>query len=177
MTPPVALVNLLKPWADFYGDSKAAETIITFLHIGGLLLAGGLAIAADRGTIRALRHEAAERGGHLAELNAVHRWVVPGLGVVLLSGVALLTADIEAFWGSWIYWVKMGDLLGEDGARRRAADQRLSHEPRRAGVGERCERDVSALARVATHGTHQSRSLVHDGGARRRARQLLLISG
>jgi hypothetical protein len=107
ITPPESLVNLLKPWADFYGHSKAAVTIVTFLHIGGLLLAGGLAIATDRSTLRALRLEAAERGSHLRELSVVHKWVVPGLVVVLLSGVALVTADIETFWASWIYWLKM----------------------------------------------------------------------
>jgi len=25
----------------------------------------------------------------------------------VLSGVALLAGDIETFWGSWIFWVKM----------------------------------------------------------------------
>lgn len=107
MTPPDALVHFFKPWADFYGHSKLATTIVQFLHIGGLLLAGGLAIAADRGTLRALRLAAAERHGHLRELAAVHRWVLTGLTIVVLSGIALVTADIETFFGSWLYWTKM----------------------------------------------------------------------
>ena len=107
ITPPDALVGLLKPWADFYGHSKGTETVVTFLHIGGLLLAGGLAIGADRATLRALRLGASERSGHLRELAAMHRWVLTGLTVIVLSGVALVTADIETFWASWIYWVKM----------------------------------------------------------------------
>lgn len=111
MTAPVALVTFLKPWADFYGDSKGTETVVTFLHIGGLLLAGGLAIATDRGTLRALKLAAHERGHHLGELSGVHRWVLTGLTIVALSGVLLVTADIEAFWASWIYWVKMGLVL------------------------------------------------------------------
>jgi uncharacterized membrane-anchored protein len=107
MTPPAALVSLLKPWADFYGDSKAAETIVTFLHLGGLLLAGGLAIAADRHTIRALRLASEDRHGHLRELATVHRWVLSGLTLIVASGVALVAADIETFWASPLYWIKM----------------------------------------------------------------------
>ena len=79
ISPPDALIELLKPWSEFYSHSKLAATIVQFLHIGGLLLAGGLAIAADRGTLRALRLAAAERHGHLRELAAVHRWVLTGL--------------------------------------------------------------------------------------------------
>lgn len=108
MTTPESLVHLLKPWADFYSHSKIAETIVQFLHIGGLLLAGGLAIAMDRATMRALRLPAAERPRHMKELASVHRWVMVGLVVIVASGVALLTADIETFFGSWIYWTKMG---------------------------------------------------------------------
>lgn len=107
IAPPEALVNLLQPWNDFYSHSKAAETIVTFLHIGGLLLAGGLAIAADRGSIRALKNTAHSGPYHLRELSTVHRWVLTGLTVVVLSGIALLAADIETFWGSWIFWLKM----------------------------------------------------------------------
>jgi hypothetical protein len=107
MIVPESLVNLLKPWNEFYSHSKAAAAIVIFLHVGGLLLAGGLAIAADRGTLRALRVAVGERPQFMRELNAVHRWVITGLTFVVASGVLLLTADIETFFGSWIYWTKM----------------------------------------------------------------------
>jgi|SRR4051812_7300057 hypothetical protein len=107
MTPPEVLVRLFQPWNDFYSHSKAMETAVIFLHIGGLLLAGGLAIAADRSTLRALRVAANSRDHHIAELGAVHRWVLTGLTLVVVSGLALLASDIETFWASWIYWVKM----------------------------------------------------------------------
>jgi hypothetical protein len=107
MKPPESLVSLLQPWNDFYSHSKTAETIVIFLHIGGLLLSGGFAIAADRATIRSMGTAASTRAAQLKELGATHRWVITGLTVVVLSGLALLTSDIETFWGSWIYWVKM----------------------------------------------------------------------
>jgi hypothetical protein len=131
IAPPDFLVNLCKPWNDYYSHSKAAETIVTFLHIGGLLLAGGLAIAADRGSVRALRNTAHSGPYHLRELAAVHRWVLTGLTVVVLSGIALFAADVETFWGSWIFWAKMAMvvvLLG-NGARMLAIENRLRAEP------------------------------------------------
>ena len=42
-----------------------------------------------------------------AQLAAVHRWVLTGLTVVVISGLGMLAADIETFFGSWIYWTKM----------------------------------------------------------------------
>src|SRR6266545_1990921 len=107
IAPPQALVRLFQPWADVYSHSKMAVTIVTCLHIGGLLLAGGFAIAADRATLRALRMPAAERAGAMTELAKVHRWVLTGLAVIALSGLAQLASDLETFFGSWLFWVKL----------------------------------------------------------------------
>jgi len=107
IAPPEFLVQLLKPWNDFYSHSKVTETVVVFFHTGALLLAGGLAIAADRTTLRALRLAADGRVHPMKELAAVHRWVITGLTIIIISGLALLASDIETFFGSWIFWVKM----------------------------------------------------------------------
>jgi hypothetical protein len=107
MIVPESIVHWLKPWNQYYSHSKPAETVVQFLHVGGLLFAGGLAVAADRGTLRAVRSGIAHRPFHMRELGAVHRWVLMGLTLVVLSGLALLASDIETFFGSWIYWTKM----------------------------------------------------------------------
>ncbi len=129
MSAPEALVQLFKPWADFYSHSKTTTTLVQFVHIGGLLMGGGLAIAADRGTLRALRLAAHERSGHLRDLADVHRWVLSGLAAVVVSGLALLAADVDTFLGSWIYWVKMAlvAVLLVNGYRMTRAESALRH--------------------------------------------------
>lgn len=107
IAPPEALVHALEPWNHFYSHSKTTQTVVTFLHIGGLLLAGGLAIASDRTTLRALRLSVDDRLPFLRELSTAHRWVVTGLAIVAASGLALLGSDIENFFGSGIFWSKM----------------------------------------------------------------------
>lgn len=107
IAPPSALVDLFQPWSDFYGHSKLAPTVVVFVHVGGLLLGGGIAIASDRLTLRALGASIDERRRFRGELAAVHRWVVAGIALIVLSGLALVTSDIETFWGSPLYWVKM----------------------------------------------------------------------
>jgi uncharacterized membrane protein len=105
--PPEILTGLAAPWAKFYGHSKLAATLVEFLHIAPLVVAGGLAIALDRSTIRLDHDEPGARERHLAELGTVHRVVLGGLVVSILSGLALLASDLETFWGSWIFWLKM----------------------------------------------------------------------
>jgi len=108
MIVPAALGDLVKPWADAYSNSKLLATVVTFVHVAGLLFGGGLAVAADRGTLRAMRRDAGLRGSHLEELSAVHRVVLTGLTLSLISGLLLLAADLDTYFGSWIFWTKMG---------------------------------------------------------------------
>src|SRR5690348_17430430 len=102
-----ALARLFEPWAHVYADSKLVATVVTFGHIASLLMAGGLAVATDRATLRALRLAANERGRHLDDLSGVHRLVVGGLALSLATGLLLFASDVETFVGSWVFWLKM----------------------------------------------------------------------
>jgi uncharacterized membrane protein len=108
---PSALVTLLEPWAEAYGNSSALPTLIVFGHLAGLLLAGGTAVVLDRATLRAVHGPTDERQRQLDALQAGHRWVIRGLALSALTGVLLLTADIETYVVSAIFWTKMG-LVG-----------------------------------------------------------------
>jgi len=107
MTLVHTLAHALEPWKSLYSDSKAVASVVTGVHLVGMLFGGGLAVAADRSTLRALRREPSDRVHALAELHAVHRPVLLALAVLFLSGVALATADIETFLGSPIFAIKL----------------------------------------------------------------------
>jgi uncharacterized membrane protein len=85
------------------------STVVTTTHLGGMFLGGGLAIAADRATIRVCRPTITLQ--QLNELRAVHRPVLIGLTLVFLSGILLVTADLETFLKSPVFWVKMGVIV------------------------------------------------------------------
>jgi hypothetical protein len=103
-----ALAAAFAPWQSLYSDSVPVSTAVTAVHILALLVGGGLAIAADRSTLRALRHPAPHRAAQLYELHAVHRPVLMALGVLFVSGFAMAAADVEVFAASTFFWVKMG---------------------------------------------------------------------
>lgn len=117
IAPPTFLVSLCQSWADYYSDSHLAQTLVTFAHVGGLVVGGGIAIAADRGTLRVTSD--VDRRRHLLEVAQIHRVVVGSLVVVVLSGLLLFGSDVEAHWTSPIFWVKMAliVLLLANGAR------------------------------------------------------------
>src|SRR6266481_3574356 len=127
IAPPEALVKLFAPWNKFYSDSKLTETLVQFAHTAGLVVAGGIAIATDRGTLRAAKWTDADRRHHLDELAVLHRTVIAGLTIIVLSGLAMLSSDLETFWGSWIYWVKMFlvVLLLANGAQMLGIEKKL----------------------------------------------------
>jgi len=102
-----ALIQLFAPWQAFYSDSTVASDTVTATHLLGLLFGGGLAVAADRATLRSLSHQMDERLRSLQNIRTTHRPVLIALGVLFVSGFALATADLKTFLSSWIFWLKL----------------------------------------------------------------------
>lgn len=111
MLIPEFLSGLAQPWSDLYGSSATVSASVEFVHLGGLLIAGGFAMAFDRAALRVSSGSVAQRTSFLAELNAVHVPVLMGLAAVTASGLALLFADLETFLPSTLFWLKMVALF------------------------------------------------------------------
>ncbi len=123
MTAPDFLVHATQGWARLYADSRALSIGVTYFHFAGLLVGGGAAVAADRGTLKAAREAEPLRADHLAFLGSVHRVALAGLVMLAISGVAMFLGDLETFWGGTAFWMKMGLLallLGNALLMRRA---------------------------------------------------------
>ncbi len=107
MTMPAAVTTALGSWSTYYGDHQAASVGIRFLHLAGLLVGGGTAVRTDWGLVWARRAVDA-RAAMLEQLAASHRVVVSSLVLVVLTGAAMATADVDAFLASRVFWLKMG---------------------------------------------------------------------
>lgn len=99
--------DLLDTWASIYANSAWLRSGISFAHVGALLGGGGLAIAADVGTLKALGRGHDSLMLELRRLRDVHRTVIVSLAVVLSSGALLMAADIDAYLASTAFWIKM----------------------------------------------------------------------
>jgi uncharacterized membrane-anchored protein len=102
------LEHALAPWQSAYSNSKVVSTSITAVHLIALLFGGGLAIAADRGTFRALRAGSAERARQLSELHSTHRPVLIALAFLFVSGVLQAAADVKTFATAPAFYIKLG---------------------------------------------------------------------
>ncbi|HEY8684186.1 MAG TPA: hypothetical protein VIO57_01120 [Chloroflexota bacterium] len=122
-----AVATAAKPWASLYSDSTAVASTVTFFHLGGLLFAGGLAIASDRATFRAFRGTDEDRNRLLVDLGNSHSWVLAGLSVIFVSGLLLALSDVKTFGYSPIYWTKMSlvVLLLLNGSVLQRTEQKL----------------------------------------------------
>lgn len=132
------IVSATSSWSDLYSSSRPLEGSILFLHLGGMVAAGGLAFTLDRTVLRSAK---GWPGRHFLarELHVSHGAIIGGLAVVFLSGLALTAADAEVFLTSWIYWAKMatiGLLLVNGWILKRSGD-RLLEDPEDAGAFER----------------------------------------
>jgi len=125
------LAGLLAPWVDLYSSTSWLEVVISFLHVGALVAAGGMAFALDRAVLHGKRHGRSRRTELASELESAHRAVVVGLGVVVLSGVALTAADPETYLVSWVFWGKMVVvlLLLANGWFLKRAGERIATDP------------------------------------------------
>lgn len=108
MTIVQTLSDALAPWQNLFSDSTLVSASVTTAHVVTLLFAGGLAIAADRSSLRAVKQSAEQRSFMLGELGAVHRPVLIAIVALFISGLLLAAADVETFATSWIFWLKMG---------------------------------------------------------------------
>jgi uncharacterized membrane protein len=108
LATPQLLTDLVDPWAKLYSHSNVLATVVGFLHVAPIVVGGGAAIALDRSTLRLRHDEPGARARHLSELGTAHRLVLAALALSFISGLALLAADLDTFFGSWIFWVKMG---------------------------------------------------------------------
>src|SRR5439155_257587 len=80
------LARLLEPWSSLYRNNPAVQTTLTFLHLAGIFLGGGFAIATDRETFIAVAARISGQIRHLQHLHTVHRPVILGLVVAILGG-------------------------------------------------------------------------------------------
>ncbi len=106
MTASGSLAQLVARWAHLYEDRKFVSAGVTYVHLAGILLGGGAAVAADREALH-LTPDDADRSRDLARWRAVHRWVIVGLGLTMASGLLMLLSDLKTFLPSALYWTKM----------------------------------------------------------------------
>jgi hypothetical protein len=102
------LAQIIGSWSSLYSNHAALRTAVEFTHIGGLVAGGGCAITADLATLTAAREGAAARATELQLLTRTHWIVVIGLTAVFASGLLLLVADVDTYWYSRVFWLKMG---------------------------------------------------------------------
>jgi len=103
----LVLADVIADWGSYYSNHAVLRTIIAFAHIAGLVLGGGAAIVADRGVLAAIRRGEVERTTLLTSVRNTHAVVLAGLVVVMVSGVFLFAADVDAYIASRLFWTKM----------------------------------------------------------------------
>jgi hypothetical protein len=156
MTIVPVLAHTFAPWQSFYSNSKPMETAVTSVHLLAMLFGGGLAVAADRSTLRAAQADAETRRHALEQVGTAHRPVLVALAVLFVSGVALATADVETFAKSPAFAIKLvlvALLLGNGYAltRTEAALHRAMAPAGREGSSgeERLWRRLRTTARLS----------------------------
>jgi len=106
----IAVSSVVSWWASAYSDHRAVSVTIRFLHIAGLVVAGGTAIATDR-TVLLAAADATRRPAALITLSRSHYTVVPALALIVATGVLMTAADTSTFFASPVYWTKQAFVV------------------------------------------------------------------
>jgi len=131
---PEFLIHASEGWSKLYSDSKVISTAVIYVHLAGLLLGGGAAVAADRETLKAAGEADPIREDHLAFLGTVHAIAVAGLAMLAASGLLMLFGDLDTFWSAKAFWIKMClvALLLANGAVMQQAERAARTLPAKA---------------------------------------------
>ena len=141
----VSIGNLADHWSSIYSASTAIKSAVAFVHIGGLVGGGGCAIAADRATLQAWRAGTDAMREEARRLQLAHTAVIGGLVLVLVSGVLLLLANLDAYLETPMFWIKMGLV-----AALIVNGVILTRAGRSAANGRRDAQRVLALSAIAS---------------------------
>jgi hypothetical protein len=120
-------------WAHAYADSKALSASVNYLHLAGILVAGGFAIVTDRASLLLAPSDDTNVLRELERGRGVHVWVLGGLAVTVATGVLQVFSDLHTYLTSLLFWGKMGliALLLLNGWIRLRAERALgAGEPR-----------------------------------------------
>ncbi len=156
-----------EPWNHVFAHSKLVSGSVTGVHIMALVLGGGLAISADRLTLRAHSRDRASRISQLREVRAVHMPVLIGLAVLFISGILLALSDVETFFPSPVFWIK-AYTRNAAAHQRRIAHALRARAQRRDSVVRAVARGGSAV--VARAGVRAVERHAVDGDSRDRDR-------
>jgi hypothetical protein len=98
-------------WPSYYGNHQLASVAVRFLHLAGVLMAGGTGLFVDRQVLDAIRAGTQERENALVILGRTHIRVLSWMALIALTGVLMTAADAETFLPSKLYWLKMALVL------------------------------------------------------------------
>ena len=112
---------MLSAWSEFYSNSVVWRTAIQFLHLGGLLIGAGTAVAADRLILLAEAGDTYQ----LKALKGSHRVVLGGVVAMFVSGALMVGADFDHYVTSRWFWAKIAlvVVLLINGVRLARAEQ------------------------------------------------------
>jgi len=122
-----------KPWNHLYSHSKLIAGSVTGAHILSLMFGGGFAIGADRLTLRVDPSDARSVATQLRDVRDIHAPVLAALFVSCITGVGLALADVNTFFPSVYFWIKLSlvAVLLVNGVILRSTERRLAADAAR----------------------------------------------